>query len=216
MRLANHGLGRWTEYRTQPGAGSHRGDSGRFNTTIGYGLLLIGVFCTCVGYAILRCHDWDRIRIVLLIGVPSVMSGCHPTGLGVGLTTRLIVLIAVSFLLLVGPFRREARAAWRVIPPSNAGGAHDRPLTSVMIRCLNEERHIGRLLTGICEQTPPPDQIVVVDSGSTDATLAIASRFPVESHDRAERFSFGRSLNIGCGPHRASPRVRERARLPAL
>jgi hypothetical protein len=39
----------------------------------------------------------------------------------------------------------------------------------------------------------------VVDSGSTDATLAIASRFPVEVHSIApEQFSFGRSLNMGC------------------
>ena len=70
--------------------------------------------------------------------------------------------------------------------------------TSVVIRCFNEERHIGRLLTGILQQTQVPDQIVVVDSGSTDATLAIATRFPVEVHTvDPETFSFGRSLNIG-------------------
>ncbi len=71
--------------------------------------------------------------------------------------------------------------------------------SSVVIRCFNEERHIGRLLTGLVRQSSPPDQIVVVDSGSTDATLAIASRFPVEIHSiDPERFSFGRSLNLGC------------------
>ncbi|HUQ42945.1 MAG TPA: glycosyltransferase family 2 protein [Candidatus Limnocylindria bacterium] len=71
--------------------------------------------------------------------------------------------------------------------------------TSVIIRCFNEERHIGRLLSGLVRQTQPPDQIVVVDSGSTDATLAIARRFPVEIHTiEPEQFSFGRSLNIGC------------------
>jgi glycosyltransferase involved in cell wall biosynthesis len=70
---------------------------------------------------------------------------------------------------------------------------------SVIIRCFNEEEHIGRLLSGLVRQTRPPDQIVIVDSGSTDATLAIASRFPVELHTiEPERFSFGRSLNIGC------------------
>jgi glycosyltransferase involved in cell wall biosynthesis len=71
--------------------------------------------------------------------------------------------------------------------------------TSVIVRCFNEERHIGRLLSGLVRQTQPPDQIVIVDSGSTDATLAIARRFPVEIHTiRPEDFSFGRSLNIGC------------------
>jgi len=73
------------------------------------------------------------------------------------------------------------------------------PGTSIVIRCYNEEQHIGRLLTGLLKQTRRPDQIVVVDSGSTDATLAIASRFPVEIQSiEPEAFSFGRSLNIGC------------------
>jgi glycosyltransferase involved in cell wall biosynthesis len=70
---------------------------------------------------------------------------------------------------------------------------------SVVIRCFNEEQHIGRLLTGLLKQTVRPHQIIVVDSGSTDATLAIASRFPVEIHSiEPDSFSFGRSLNIGC------------------
>ena len=69
----------------------------------------------------------------------------------------------------------------------------------MIVRCFNEERHIGRLLSGLVRQSRPPDQIVIVDSGSTDATLAIASRFPVEIHTiEPEQFSFGRSLNIGC------------------
>lgn len=73
------------------------------------------------------------------------------------------------------------------------------PTTSVVIRCLNEERHIGRLLSGLMRQSLQPSQIVLVDSGSTDTTLEIASRFPVEIHTiEPERFSFGRSLNIGC------------------
>lgn len=48
-------------------------------------------------------------------------------------------------------------------------------------------------------QTIRPTQIILVDSGSTDATVEIASRFPVEHLTIApERFSFGRSLNAGC------------------
>ena len=70
---------------------------------------------------------------------------------------------------------------------------------SVVVRCFNEEQHIGRLLTGVLKQTLRPHQIILVDSGSTDATLDIASRFPVEIHTiEPERFSFGRSLNLGC------------------
>ena len=76
---------------------------------------------------------------------------------------------------------------------------NDLPSCSIIIRCLNEEQHIGRLLCGILQQTVRDVQIIVVDSGSTDATLAIASRFPVTVvHIKPEDFSFGRSINLGC------------------
>lgn len=69
---------------------------------------------------------------------------------------------------------------------------------SVLIRGYNEEEHIGRLLSGILQQTVRDVQIILVDSGSTDATLAIASRYPVEVVEiKPEEFTFGRSLNLG-------------------
>jgi glycosyltransferase involved in cell wall biosynthesis len=69
---------------------------------------------------------------------------------------------------------------------------------SVVVRCFNEEAHIGRLLTGVRRQRRQPEQIVVVDSGSTDATLAIAEQFDVEIVSiEPKDFSFGRALNIG-------------------
>jgi len=70
---------------------------------------------------------------------------------------------------------------------------------SVVIRCCNEEKHIGRLLTGITEQTIRRVQMIIVDSGSTDHTLEIASRHPTEIlRIPPKEFSFGRSLNLGC------------------
>ena len=70
---------------------------------------------------------------------------------------------------------------------------------SIVIRCYNEEQHIGRLLSGIMQQTVKDVEIILVDSGSTDATLSIASRFPVKIITISpEEFSFGRSLNVGC------------------
>jgi rhamnosyltransferase len=70
---------------------------------------------------------------------------------------------------------------------------------SIVIRCYNEEQHIGRLLSGIMQQTIQDVEIIVVDSGSTDATLSIAARYPVKILSiRPEEFSFGRSLNLGC------------------
>lgn len=73
------------------------------------------------------------------------------------------------------------------------------PRVSIVIRCFNEEQHIGRLLSGIMQQTVQDVEIILVDSGSTDATLSIASRYPVRVLSiRPEEFSFGRSLNLGC------------------
>ena len=70
---------------------------------------------------------------------------------------------------------------------------------SIVIRCYNEEQHIEKLLKGIVEQTVKDIEIIIVDSGSTDATVSIASRYPVRILSiRPEEFSFGRALNIGC------------------
>jgi glycosyltransferase involved in cell wall biosynthesis len=69
---------------------------------------------------------------------------------------------------------------------------------SLIIRAYNEEKHIGRLLEGIKQQTLKGVEVILVDSGSTDATVAIA-----ESHGArvvripSAEFTFGKSLNYG-------------------
>lgn len=69
---------------------------------------------------------------------------------------------------------------------------------ALVIRCFNEEAHIGRLLEGAMGQTTPPDEIIVVDSGSTDSTMSIATSFGVTAVSISPReFSFGRALNRG-------------------
>lgn len=70
---------------------------------------------------------------------------------------------------------------------------------SIVIRCYNEEQHIGKLLKGISEQDFTDYEIIIVDSGSTDATLAIATQYPVKVVSiKPSEFTFGRSLNLGC------------------
>lgn len=69
---------------------------------------------------------------------------------------------------------------------------------SVLIRAYNEERHIARLLTGIRQQRDVNASVILVDSGSTDATVAIAEQFGASVvHIAAEDFTFGRALNVG-------------------
>jgi glycosyltransferase involved in cell wall biosynthesis len=73
-----------------------------------------------------------------------------------------------------------------------------KPLCSIVIRAFNEEKHIGKLLSGIQLQAYPTKEIILVDSGSSDNTLEIASQYPVKvvQIDSSE-FTFGRSLNWG-------------------
>ncbi len=71
--------------------------------------------------------------------------------------------------------------------------------TSIVIRALNEEKYIGKLLFGLKQQSKLPEEIILVDSGSTDNTLLIASSYDIKIHQiRKEEFTFGRALNIGC------------------
>jgi glycosyltransferase involved in cell wall biosynthesis len=48
---------------------------------------------------------------------------------------------------------------------------------SVIIPALNEERHVGALLSDVASQTRMPDEVLVVDAGSDDNTVAVARRF---------------------------------------
>ena len=45
---------------------------------------------------------------------------------------------------------------------------------SAVIPALNEERHLGGLLSDIERHTRSPDEVIVVDAGSSDATVRIA------------------------------------------
>jgi rhamnosyltransferase len=69
---------------------------------------------------------------------------------------------------------------------------------SIVIRAYNEDKHIGKLLRGILAQTLQDVEIVLVDSGSMDTTVEIASEYQVKVvHIKPEDFSFGYSLNQG-------------------
>ncbi len=69
---------------------------------------------------------------------------------------------------------------------------------SIVIRAYNEEKHIGRLLEGIRQQTIKDVEIILVDSGSTDRTVSVAEVFGAQIvRIPSAEFTFGRSLNFG-------------------
>jgi rhamnosyltransferase len=70
---------------------------------------------------------------------------------------------------------------------------------SIVIRALDEAEHLPALFSGLLRQSRRPDEVILVDSGSTDDTVAIARAHGAEVvHIAPEDFSFGRSLNRGC------------------
>jgi len=72
---------------------------------------------------------------------------------------------------------------------------------SIVFRSLNEEKWLGAALDACkAQKLDGADvEIILVDSGSTDKTLAIAERAGCRIvHIRKSEFTFGRSLNFGC------------------
>lgn len=81
-------------------------------------------------------------------------------------------------------------------PEQTAYETPDSPTLSVLIITLNEERLLGEVL----ESVKWAEQIVVIDSGSTDATEEIARQYtdafhvlPYDGHGRMRQASFTRS-----------------------
>ena len=58
---------------------------------------------------------------------------------------------------------------------------------SVIVTVLNELRPIQALLENLLQQDPPPDEIVVVDGGSTDGTVEVLHGAAADWAARAER-----------------------------
>lgn len=70
---------------------------------------------------------------------------------------------------------------------------------SIIIRSKNEARFIGEVLQQVFAQIySEPFEVLLLDSGSRDDTVKIASKFPVTVYPmRREEFTFGRALNRG-------------------
>jgi glycosyltransferase involved in cell wall biosynthesis len=65
---------------------------------------------------------------------------------------------------------------------------------SVVIPALNEERQLGHLLSDIKRQSLRPDEVIVVDAGSNDATVRIAKHSPTKVLQGEPPVARGRNL----------------------
>jgi glycosyltransferase involved in cell wall biosynthesis len=79
-------------------------------------------------------------------------------------------------------------------------GSHARERTALIVTVLNEASSIDALLQSVAAQTCPPDEVIVVDGGSTDGTCehveAWRTKLPLRAL-RAERANISRGRNIG-------------------
>lgn len=74
-----------------------------------------------------------------------------------------------------------------------------RPVASVIVRARNEAAMLGRLLAAIRLQDCGEVETILVDSGSTDDTRAIAVAAGCRVLDMPPAsFTYGRALNLGC------------------
>lgn len=69
---------------------------------------------------------------------------------------------------------------------------------SVVIRTFNEAESLDSVLKALMLQTISPEEIMIVDSGSTDQTVSIARNYGATILEMPKTdFTYGRSLNIG-------------------
>ena len=75
----------------------------------------------------------------------------------------------------------------------------NRPTVSLYIPCYNGEQYIANCIEGVLKQYRKPDEIFVIDDGSTDRTAEIASSYPqvtVIRHEKNSGLSAARNTAI--------------------
>lgn len=109
-----------------------------------------------------------------------------------------IVVTGVLLLGLYLAFTFRFRRGYRVPEPVPAPG---KPFVTVVIAARNEEQNLSALLTGLLNQSYPPElfEVIVADDESTDNTVAVVESF-------AERLPNLRCLRVVGRERAASPK----------
>lgn len=74
---------------------------------------------------------------------------------------------------------------------------------SAYVPCYNAERYLKQTLLALSAQSHPPDEILVIDDGSSDQSAEIARQFPVRliQHQRNRGLAAARNTAIQCAQH---------------
>jgi len=126
-------------------------------------------------------------RLIALL-ILILMLGA-PLGVALVLTSAFLLRFVFFYPLLMSGIwmaggllfwlRWERRWSWRPAPPPIP---RDAPLVSILVPCHNEAPHVEETIAAALAQTYPRLEVVAIDDGSTDATLArlrdIARRKP--------------------------------------
>ena len=107
--------------------------------------------------------DATAFALTTLMVTPDVVMGWL-FWFGIGSLTLMSALYVV--LALIG-HRRQTRRAWTELPEDQL------PLVSVILPVFNEEPVIARTLAALRASDYPNLEVIAVDDGSTDRTLAI-------------------------------------------
>lgn len=112
--------------------------------------------------------------------------------------------LVLALLIVLG-----ALAGWRLLVAAPLAIRHSRderrrrwpvsataPTLTVLIPAHNEQRVLHRCIEAILAEAAPGDEVIVIDDGSTDATAAIAARYPIRVLSQA-RQGKAAALNAG-------------------
>ena len=85
--------------------------------------------------------------------------------------------------------------------PCTGAALQSEPFASILLVTKNGERYLEECLAGIFSQKVDfPFEVIAVDSGSTDRTLSILSRYSVRIHQiKPSDFGHGRTRNFAAG-----------------
>ena len=92
----------------------------------------------------------------------------------------------------------------------NASSERSEPTVSILLANYNHAQYLPTALAGICGQTRPASEIIVIDDGSTDDSVAIieefATRFPTirllkNGKNRGQHYSIQRALIAARGDY---------------